>query len=98
MRDLVCGGIGVDSFACVSGELTGQPEDIAGFAELWRSLSPGKEFAAMGSGTYRKMTRSIGEYIKDCLEQVLGRNHVRPEDVELPGAVDLRRMPGAARA
>ena len=82
MRDLAPGGIGVDSFACVSGELTGRPEDIAGFAELWRSLSPGKEFAAMGSGTYRKMTRSIGEYIKDCLEQVLGRNHVRPEDVD----------------
>jgi len=36
----------------------------------------------MGSGTYRKMTRPIGEYIKDCLEQVLGRDHVRPEDVD----------------
>jgi hypothetical protein len=36
----------------------------------------------MGSGTYRKMTRPIGEYVTECLEQVLAGNNVRPAQVD----------------
>ena len=61
MRCLGLNGLGISSFAMTAGETECLPEDIPGFAGLWHSLSPDREFSTMGSGAYRKMTRPIGE-------------------------------------
>ncbi|NUT02809.1 MAG: hypothetical protein HOV76_04970 [Hamadaea sp.] len=74
------GGIG--SFAYVVGDAEGRPEDIPGFEDLWRAVSPDTAFAAMGTGTYRKMTGPLVPYIVDCVAKVLSTHGVRAGEVD----------------
>ncbi|MGW6504767.1 hypothetical protein [Nonomuraea angiospora] len=74
------GGIG--SFACVFGDAEGRPEDIPGFEDLWRAVSPDTAFAAMGTGTYRKMTGPLVPYLVDCVAKVLSAHGVRAGEVD----------------
>jgi 3-oxoacyl-[acyl-carrier-protein] synthase III len=75
-------GIGIGSFTCTFGELECQPADIPGFAELWRKVLPGTEFATMGCGRFRKMAKPIGGYVTDCVERVLAGHGVAAADVD----------------
>lgn len=74
------GGIG--SFACVVGDVEGRPEHIPGFEDLWRAVSPDTAFAAMGTGTYRKMTGPLVPYLVDCVAKVLSAHGVRAAEVD----------------
>ncbi|MGW4641336.1 hypothetical protein ACWEN6_22630 [Sphaerisporangium sp. NPDC004334] len=72
----------IGSFACVTGHAEGRPEDIPGFEDLWRAVSPDTAFAAMGTGTYRKMTGPVTPYIVDCVAKVLSEHGVRAAEVD----------------
>jgi 3-oxoacyl-[acyl-carrier-protein] synthase-3 len=75
-------GVGIGSFACTFGDLECRPDDIAGFAELWRAQSPDTDFETMGCGTFRKMTGPVEGYVVDCVKRVLGDQGVPAEDVD----------------
>ncbi|GAA2206656.1 hypothetical protein GCM10009850_021140 [Nonomuraea monospora] len=73
---------GISSFAYVAGDVEGRPEDIPGFDDLWRAVSPDTAFSAMGTGTYRKMTGPLVPYVADCVAKVLSAHGVRPAEVD----------------
>ncbi|MCD0453401.1 hypothetical protein LO762_30095 [Actinocorallia sp. API 0066] len=72
----------IGSFACVFGDLERAPADLPGFADLWRAASPDTDFAAMGCGTFRTMTRPPGEYVADCVKRVLADRGVPAGEVD----------------
>lgn len=74
--------VGIGSFACVFGEQERTAEDIADFDALWRTASPDMDFAAMGCGTFRTMTRPVEEYAVEAIRRTLGRHAVAPPDVD----------------
>jgi 3-oxoacyl-[acyl-carrier-protein] synthase III len=61
----------LDSFACAVGDLARRPQDIPGFDELWRAVSPGTDFGAMGCDTYRRMSAPLLTYLLDSLRASL---------------------------
>ncbi|MEO3787446.1 hypothetical protein ABGB12_29315 [Actinocorallia sp. B10E7] len=72
----------IGSFACAFGDLEREPKDIPGFDELWRAQSPDTDFASMGAGTFRTMTRPVGEYVADCVKRVLDDAGVPASEVD----------------
>jgi 3-oxoacyl-[acyl-carrier-protein] synthase III len=74
--------VAIGSFACSFGDLEGKPESIPGFAELWRADSPGADFAAMGCGTFRKMSRPVEEHVVECVQRTLAQRGTPADEVD----------------
>ncbi|MEV5886567.1 hypothetical protein AB0L74_28350 [Streptomyces sp. NPDC052020] len=74
--------VGIGSFACVFGDLRRVPHDIPDFDTLWRSVAPDTDFASMGCGTFRAMSRPVEEYVVACVRDTLSDRGVEPADVD----------------
>jgi 3-oxoacyl-[acyl-carrier-protein] synthase-3 len=73
--------VGIGWFACAFGDQECKPENIPDFDALWQAASPGTEFAAMGCGTFRKMSGPAEAYIVDAVRRTLQYADVPPADI-----------------
>jgi 3-oxoacyl-[acyl-carrier-protein] synthase-3 len=71
--------VGVGSFACVFGDVEAEAEDSPGFDALWQAASPGTDFAAMGCGTFRRISGPVGPYVIEAVQRTL-------QDAAVPAA------------
>ncbi len=70
------------AFSAVFGELERRPEDIPGFDGLWSTQSPDADFASMGCGTFRKMTRPVEDYVIESVRGTLSEGSIPAEGVD----------------
>jgi 3-oxoacyl-[acyl-carrier-protein] synthase III len=73
--------ISIGSFMCAFGDLECRPQDVAGFDEIWQSVSDA-EFSAMGCGTFRKLSSPVEGYVADCIKRTLADSDMPAAEID----------------
>jgi 3-oxoacyl-[acyl-carrier-protein] synthase III len=74
--------IGIGSFACSFGDLECKPADIPGFDDLWDAESSNTDFAAMGCGSFRKMSGPAEDYAAESVRRSLAGRAAAAEEID----------------